>query len=317
LKEATADGFRSEESAKTEISPWQRAVQLRILHQSLLFLGRLDEAASITDVLEPLAKRIGQSYSIALSLSSRAWAEFGRTPDLAKLETDLHLSPRSGHLEKFAYWQALVEVQLSQSEFFRGNLAGALSHAQAACRPEAGSSIEGFGIGTLFRQMAYAGDRKGALAILDERPKWLPVSGQPNTRGSWLMLALVIEGLFMLGERAQVENLYPLVGELLGTGAVALWPIFRFTSTIAGIAAAAARQWRAAEDHFAVALQQAKAFPQRLEQAEIQRFHAMMLLDRAASGDRDKARTLLSKALESYTQIGMPRHLEMTRALLN
>jgi hypothetical protein len=42
----------------------------------------------------------------------------------------------------------------------------------------------------------------------------------------------------------------------------------------------------------------------------------MMLLDRAAPGDREKAQTLLDEALESYTQIGMPRHIEMTQALL-
>ena len=115
------------------------------------------------------------------------------------------------------------------------------------------------------------------------------------------MLALVIEGLVMLGEQSQAGQLYPLARELVGTGAVALWPIFRFTQTIAGIAAAAARQWEAAEDHFQIAMQQAESFPQRLEQAEIRRFHAMMLMDRAAPGDREKAQTLLSEALETYS----------------
>ena len=42
----------------------------------------------------------------------------------------------------------------------------------------------------------------------------------------------------------------------------------------------------------------------------------MMLIDRAAPGDREKAQTLLSEALETYTQIGMPRHIEMTQTLL-
>jgi hypothetical protein len=64
-------------------------------------------------------------------------------------------------------------------------------------------------------------------------------------------------------------------------------------------------------------MQQAESFPYRLEQAEIRRFHAMMLIDRAARGDRAKAQTLLREALESYTQIGMPRHVEMTQALLD
>ncbi len=121
----------------------------------------------------------------------------------------------------------------------------------------------------------------------------------------------------MLGEQAQAAQLYPLADELVGTGAVTLWAMSRFTQTIAGIAAAAARQWDAAEEHFQIAMQQAESFPNLLEHAEIRRFHAMMLMDRAAPGDREKAQTLLREALESYTQIGMPRHIEIARALLN
>jgi predicted ATPase len=190
LNEAAADGLRSEQSARTERSSWQRATQLRILHQSLNYLGRLDEAARIADVLEPLARRIGQSQSLGLCLSSRAWAEFGRAPNLAKLDRDLRQAPQPGETAGFIFWKALFEVQISLAEFFRGNWPVALSHAQAACRPEPGTSSEGIGAGTLFRQIAYAGDRSSALALLDQKRKWLPVSGQPNIRGSWLMLGL-------------------------------------------------------------------------------------------------------------------------------
>jgi hypothetical protein len=146
--------------------------------------------------------------------------------------------------------------------------------------------------------------------------QWLPVSGQYNRGGSWWMLALVIEGLVMLGQQSQAGELYIFARELVDTGVVTLWPIFRFTQTIAGIAAAAARQWETSEEHFRIALRQAESFPYILEQAEIRRFHAMMLLDRAASGDREKARTLISEALETYTRIGMRRHAELTQALL-
>jgi len=65
-----------------------------------------------------------------------------------------------------------------------------------------------------------------------------------------------------------------------------------------------------------MAMQQAESLPYRLEQAEIRRFQAMMPMDRSAAGDREKAQTLLSEALETYVQIGMPRHIETTQALL-
>jgi hypothetical protein len=103
--------------------------------------------------------------------------------------------------------------------------------------------------------------------------------------------------------------------ELVDTGAVMLWPICRFAQTIAGIAAAAAHDWDTAEDHFRTALQQAESFPHHLEQAEIRRFHAMTLIDRAAPGDRQRARQMLTDARETYTRIGMRRHSEITQAL--
>jgi len=314
LREAAEDGSRSEQLGGLDAPPWQRALQLRVLHQALLSLGRVEEAFKIADELEPLAIKIGQAYSVALCLSTRAWVEFGREPDLAKLEAGFREVAKSDAKVRFAFWEVLSEVQLSVLDFIRGDWEGALSHAEASCRRDPGmSSIRGFGAGTLFRQRAYAGDRTGALAILEKKRALLPVSGQENFRGAWWMLALIVEGLVMLGEQAQAGQLYPMVLELIDTGAVAIWPISRFTQTIAGLAAAGAHQWKAAEDHFQLAMNQAESFPDVLEQADIRRFHAMMLIDRAARGDREKARTLIDEALESYTQIGMPRHIAMIR----
>jgi tetratricopeptide (TPR) repeat protein len=314
LREAAADGFLCEQLGGSETPPWQRALQLRVLHQTLLYLGRPEEALRIADELEPLARKIGDTFTAARCLSTRAWAEFGKAPDLAKLE--IGLEQVSGQSEQSGFWEAVFRTQLSLLDFFRGNWEGALLQAQAACRHELGGGVEGIGVGTLFLQMAYAGDRDRALAILDEKRALLPRSGQPNSLGSWWMLALVIEGFVMLGEQSQAGQLYPLVCELVGIGAVVLLPISRFAHTIAGVGAAAAGQWEAAEGHFQIAMQQAESFPNVLEQAELRRFHAMMLIDRAGPGDRETARKLLSEALETYTQIGMPRHIEMIQTLL-
>ncbi len=317
LREAAADGLLSEKMGGAGTSPWQRALQLRVLHQTLLTLGQPEEAVRIADELEPLAMKIGQAYSVALCLSTRTWAAFGKAPDIVKLEAGFQQVSASDQKVRFSFWEVLSEAQLSVVDFIRGNWVGALAHAQASCRTDPGmSSIHGFGEGTLFRQMAYAGDRAGALAIFDQQRRSLPVSGQHNIRGSWWLLALAVEGLAILGEQSQAGQLYPLTRELVDTGAVALWPISRFTQTIAGIAAACARDFDAAENHFQIAMRQAESFPHRLEQTEIQRFNAMMLINRAGSGDREKARTMLGEALESYTNIGMPRHIEMTQALI-
>ena len=217
LSEAADDGLLAERLAGSTASPWLRAIHLRILYQTLLCLGRLEEAARVADELEPLARKIGQSFSIALCLDMRAWIEFGKAPDLAKLEADLRDFSKAAQIARFSLWRALSGVQQSLVDFFRGNWAGRPLARPSLRRPRTGKLIEGFGVGTLFRQMAYAGDRNGAFAILDKRRAWLPLSGQPDTRGSWLMLALVIEGLVMLGEHSQAGQFYPLANELVGT----------------------------------------------------------------------------------------------------
>jgi tetratricopeptide (TPR) repeat protein len=314
LEEVAADGERSGES---EASPWERAIQLQVLNQALLYLGRPADAARISDELEPLAAKIGQSLTIARCLITRAWVDFGKEPNVAKLETAIHEALKFNPKVSFDFWDAFSEEQLSLVNFFSGNWASALLHAKASSNTEEETFIHGLGVGTLFRQMAYAGDHVEALAILNQKRAWLPGSGRPNTIGSWWMLALVIEGLVILGEQSQAAQLYPLVREFIDTGAIALLPIFRFTHTVAGMAAAAAHQWEAAQDHFRIALRQAETFPHCLEQAEIRRFHSMMLIARSARGDREKAQRLLTEALEAYTQIAMPHHIEMTRMLLH
>src|SRR4029077_17742647 len=115
----------------------------------------------------------------------------------------------------------------------------------------------------------------------------------------------------------QAAELYPLLLELLATGTAYIWSLARLPEIVAGAAAAGAGDWPAAERHFAVASRQAEAMPHRLEQAEVRRFHAMMLLDRGAPDDRERARALLEEALAAYTRIAMPRHEAMVRSLLD
>ena len=53
-----------------------------------------------------------------------------------------------------------------------------------------------------------------------------------------------------------------------------------------------------------------------VEQPEVRRWYARMLIDRDAPGDRAKARELLTEAIAMYRRIGMPKHVEMAEALL-
>jgi hypothetical protein len=98
---------------------------------------------------------------------------------------------------------------------------------------------------------------------------------------------------------------------------VYLWSVARLPATVAGCAAAAAGERRAAERHFRAALEQAETLPHQVEQAEGRRFHATMLLDRDGPGDRERAGAMLADARRGYGRIGMPRHDAMVQSLLD
>ena len=169
----------------------------------------------------------------------------------------------------------------------------------------------------LLRLAGYSGQRDRAVELADKTRPRLPIPKRANTIGTWLLLIGTIEGLAMVGERDRAAKLYPLVRELLESGVKCTALEIRFPETVAGIAAGAAGDWERAEQHFLAARKQAVELPHRLEEAEVLRFHATMLIDRAASGDRERARRLLGEALVTYTRVGMPHHLELTRKLLD
>jgi tetratricopeptide (TPR) repeat protein len=307
---------REAEFMHPESSLWVRARQLCWTQYTLYDLGRLDEATAIGKELEPLATKIGHVAALSFCVRIGAWTEFAREPDLSRLakqlEADLDANRTAG-LDIFA---AYSHGQLSVLEFLRGDWDEALSHAEKACTVQTPNVMVGTNLGILLRQKAYAGDRDGALAVLNEHHKNLPVAGQPNNIGSWTMLLLAVEGLFVLGEVQRAGDLYPIVRELLRTETICVASVALFPQTIAGVAAAAARQWELSEEHFRIAWRQAEQFPHRLEQAEIRRFYASMLLGRGAPNDRKTARQLLIEAEKIYTRIGMPRHTGITNDLL-
>jgi hypothetical protein len=144
----------------------------------------------------------------------------------------------------------------------------------------------------------------------------LPRPGRPNTGGSWTVLFCAVEALAVLGEKAEAAKLYPLMLEGIKTGNFFRAFDARLLDTLAGIAAGADENWGQAEEHFRTALRRTEELPHIIEQPEVRRFYARMLLDRNAPGDREKARQLLTEAIGMYQQLGMPKHMELAESML-
>jgi tetratricopeptide (TPR) repeat protein len=208
-------------------------------------------------------------------------------------------------------------MHLGLGHFWRGQWEEALQDFQEAVKLERATFYAGAAPGELFLVKAYAGDSGGALAMLEQERQNLPRPGQPNTIGAWSMLLAAVEGLAVLGEREEAAKLYPLVGEAIDTRALLIEFGVGLPQTVAGMAAAAGEQWEKAEEHYQTALRQAHDLSHKIQQPEVRRWYARMLIDRDAPGDSDRAREFLTEAIAMYRRIGMPKHVEMAEALLS
>jgi hypothetical protein len=122
--------------------------------------------------------------------------------------------------------------------------------------------------------------------------------------------------LAVLDERAAAAELYPVVLKGIDTGALRAWGMSSLFASVAGMAAACGQQWEQAQEHYETALRQAHELPHKIEQPEVRRWYARMLIDHDGSGDREKAGALLTEAIVMYRAIGMPKHLDMAEEML-
>ena len=202
---------------------------------------------------------------------------------------------------------------VGMAAFLRGDWDTARTVHETAAANEPTSSITGLSRGLLFEFRAYADPRDRALEMIPGVNDRLPVAGQDNDWGQWLMLQTAVEGFFVLGERDRAAALYEVAIECRDrTGSITPHYIdCRLIERTAAIAATAARNYEVAEGHFRTALRQATELPHVLEQAHTRRFYATMLLERDGPGDRVEASRLRGEAADLYRRMGMPRHLAM------
>jgi tetratricopeptide (TPR) repeat protein len=317
MHDSLRDCLRGAEMMRAAGELWQLASTLGFISESLVNIGRLDEACRVDQELLPLAERLGNAGALWHSVMVQGAVNFCETGDLDALEASAHkeieLCDHAG-----LGWASWGWSWLALAAFLRGNWETAVLHAERAEALAAPTTMWGLEWALHFEYRAYAGQRDEALKMLGARRAELPRSGEPGGWGRWLMLLSAVEGLIVLGEMDQAAELYPLVRHCIErTRVVNAYPdACRLLERVAGMAAAAGSQWEAAEAHFATALEQAEMLPHRPEQAHTQRFYGRFLLERGGGGDLDRARSLLEQAVAGYRSMRMPRHEAMARELL-
>jgi hypothetical protein len=189
--------------------------------------------------------------------------------------------------------------------FLRGNLSEA--ERWFCYRQEPQTHLFGGKDASLFALWAESKDDRAWSAWTERR--WnLPQAGQLNSAGEWIALERSVVGLASMGRKEEAAALRPLTEELVRTGVWVSRGVMSPFRTAAGIAAACAGDWSAAEKHHLMAIHQTDTAPYRVSQPMAREWYAAMLLDRNGPGDAAKVRGLLSEALAMYESMGMPFH---------
>jgi len=310
-------GLRGAEIMRTAGELWRLAAILGFVCQSLVCVGRLDDARRVAKEVNPLAERLGNHPAVLQAGRAAALADFFETGNVEALEAfgrrDVEFCERAR-----LPWGCHAWSWLAAAEFLAGSWEEAVRDAETADLLSAPSPLVGSEWAFHLECRAYAGQREEALAMLEAPRVPLPRSGQANGWGQWVVLLALVESLIVLGERERAATLYPLVRECVEHTGVASSYLNEavLVERIAGMAAAAGARWDAAEAHFTIALEQANALPHRPEQAHTRRWYGRFLVERGGANDLDRARGLLEEAAAGYASMGMPRHEEMARELL-
>ena len=111
----------------------------------------------------------------------------------------------------------------------------------------------------------------------------------------------------MAGRRQEAAAFESQAEWVVATGPPSLYTRHLFR-TAAGIVAACARNWARAEEHHQAAINIADSTGCRVAQPVVRYWYADMLHSRDSTGDRGRARELLSEALSLYNAMGMVWH---------
>jgi tetratricopeptide (TPR) repeat protein len=315
--ETAACSLRAAALLRPAHKPFDTANALLAAIWGLICVGRLDEAEDAERELETFVPKTGAELNRSMPDLYECLRRIIVTGDLEQLEQGVTAALEE-NLKLQWGWISLNYLLLGWAQFWRGAWESAEENLRKAFElmdPRAEGFV-GYFIGPLLTFSAYAGRRNDAFKILEERRNLLPSAGQANTMGAWTLLEAAIESFAILGEHDEAAELYPLAREAVATGNLIRPSWAGLVQTMAGIAAAAGKEWNLAEEHFEVAVRQADELPHVIEQGDARRWYARMLIERRSSGDHDRAAKLLKEATAIYRKLSMPKHVEIAKGLM-
>ncbi|HWI00699.1 MAG TPA: hypothetical protein VNT27_10240, partial [Propionibacteriaceae bacterium] len=313
--EGVSAGLRAAEVFDREGALWDLcSVQAFVIYQDGA-LGSHEQATKLADKTMAIAQRLGHLGATFLLLlyRSREAVTLGDLESLAALGPQIVDVCQRGSLP----WLYVGHLCLGLVAHWRGDAVRAEAEIRRAVELEAPGAFSGSSTSILVRHLAHVGRAEEVMAIYQSERSKLPSPDRVNSHGAWNRLLGLVEALYLCGFSDDASALSPLVEKVLEHGPD--WITFdgRLVCTRAGVAAAAAGRWEAAERHFAEAELHAKDMNNRLEETELRRLRARMLLDRSGPGDSARAKELLEQAHIDYRTFEMPTYAAATERMLH
>jgi tetratricopeptide (TPR) repeat protein len=296
--------------------PWEAMNMAYVLVLAELHHGRLREVAVLLDDLEPRAERMGHRQALWAFRSVRQALRHA-AGDLAGAERETREVIEFARVYAIN-WGYLSELRLGDNLFVQGKTEEALETLRRLAAFEPPSRYRQHSRGVLFRCLSYV-EPDAAREYLRDTGIPLPTARAVNAYGDWFNLMSVVEGLYVLGDHDAVAKLMPLT-EMFAASEITMMTIAALPRAAAGIAAACAGAWDAAEMHFREGLALCDNTPVRIGQGQTREWYADMLMIRNAGDDRARAATLYAEAAENYETIGLvfyASRLAEKRARLN
>jgi len=282
---------------------WKLAHCLWMLQAGLVFQGRFDEAEKINDELWPLARRNEDVGSLGCSELMNCTIQQAR----GNLdESSSHMRRSIEMFEEGGFpWGVFSEGHYSVNAL----LVGDDERARTAFEIAGANRIPGVswsGCETCYwlSGKAHLGDTNVLEAYETLRGSLRP-AGEAVPSGAVQLLEGCIEALVVSGHDEEAAALYPAMKDFLDRGLGVAAFTYGLHERFAGMAAAAGRDWDAAEAHYAKALELAERLPHRVDQARVRYWHARMLLLRAEASDVARAETLLADARALAESMGL------------
>lgn len=292
---------------------WDLATFMPIVVFAYNLTGRFEVAAPLAHEMLALSERVG--HQVGAMLSVRGAVVASHEPGLEYLERkareDVAMN-RENNLGWVSNGYAWVGVTLT----WQGRWKEALEHFRRGVESEVPGAFDGWALSMLLPHLGRLGEREEVLNLLDQNTQRLAVAGKRNVFGSIGMTFGFLEATWLLGCHEISATFYPLLRELIPTGALYLVFDGRSLHLLAALAADAAGEIAQADEHFRQALEGVRGVPLPIEEADICLYWSKALQTRAGA-QGGQGHQLVDRATVLLNEVGMQDYLRLMKDVLS